>query len=215
MKFVRVFVAVAVSVLGLWFALRGVDVRHVGESWRSLQRPWLLLMIPAAMGVEFLLRAERWRRLLRPLAAVHLRLSFAITSAGFFLNNVLPFRAGELARLAWTSTHTTASVAGGVSVLAGDRLMDLSALLLLFLGGLLLRPEASAGVSVIPLAIAASVALTGLVAAARRPDVFIRCAERCRLPASVRDRLARLLEDRKSTRLNSSHRYISRMPSSA
>ncbi len=139
MKILRGVVAAGFTALGLWFALRGVDWAGVRVAAAHVQGPWTLLAIPAAGLAEFLLRTERWRILLGAPRSARRGL-FPTVAGAFFLNNVLPFRAGEAARVYWTHRRTGRPVAGCVAVLAVDRLWDMVSI-----GGLFLLAVASGG----------------------------------------------------------------------
>lgn len=132
-------VALLLSGAGLWFALRGADPQAMQESVRRIHAPYGLLLIPLVVFVEFSLRAWRWKILLAPLRRAPFKTLWFITAAGFFLNNVLPFRVGELARVYWTRQKTGAPFAAGLAVLAGDRVLDM--LCLLTLTGLVLSQK--------------------------------------------------------------------------
>lgn len=119
-----------VSAAGLWFAFRGARWGDIGRALTLLTRPYLLLSIPLAGLGEYLLRTERWRLLLGALPGER-RVLFRVVSGSFFLNNVLPFRAGEVARVYWTHRDTGRSVGAAVGALALDRASDVAALALL------------------------------------------------------------------------------------
>jgi hypothetical protein len=101
--------------------------------------PWLLLFVPLVAGVEYLIRTERWRLLLAEPRGKRGAL-FPIVAGAFFMNTVLPFRAGEAARVFWTHRHLGRPLAGTVAALTVDRLMDSLALVVLFLMALVARP---------------------------------------------------------------------------
>jgi glycosyltransferase 2 family protein len=125
--------ALGVSAAGLWFAFHGTSWEDLKASWASVRSPGWLLVFPAVAGAEFFLRTVRWTLLLKPLApaAARWRVLFPVTAAGFFLNNVLPFRAGELARVYWTRRRTGVPFTGGLAVLTADRVFDMLCLLTL------------------------------------------------------------------------------------
>ncbi|MBK8574131.1 MAG: flippase-like domain-containing protein [Elusimicrobia bacterium] len=139
MKTVRWGVALLVSGAGIWFALHGViwgDVRLALERVHHFE---LLLFIPLSGGLEYLIRTERWRLLLSE-SRDHRGRLFPIVAGAFFMNTVLPFRAGEAARIFWTHREMGRPLAATVAALAVDRFMDSLALVLLFLTALALRP---------------------------------------------------------------------------
>ena len=139
MKTARWVMAVLVSGAGIWFALHGVRWGDVRLALERVSHPWLLLLIPLLMGVEYLIRSERWRLLLAE--PVHRRKTlFPILAGAFFMNTVLPFRTGEAARIFWTHRRLGRPLAGTVAALAVDRLMDSLALVFLFLAAMSARP---------------------------------------------------------------------------
>lgn len=119
-----------VSAAGLWFAFRGVRWGELSRALSLLTRPYLLLSIPLAGLGEYLLRTERWRLLLGAPRGDR-RSLFPVVAGSFFLNNVLPFRAGEAARVYWTHRDTGRPLGAVVGALALDRAADVFALTLL------------------------------------------------------------------------------------
>lgn len=118
-------VGIAVSVLFLWFALRGV---HFGDVWEILRGSDLLLWALCTLTATaiFPLRARRWQAILAP---AHGRLPLGplwrSTAIGMMVNNVIPARAGELARaFALTRERREVRFTAAFASLAVDRLFD-------------------------------------------------------------------------------------------
>lgn len=130
----RSALGILLSAALLYWALRGVELAEV---WRELQRSNIALFVMSAVAATliFPLRARRWRTILDPVAP---RLPFGMlwraTAIGMMVNNVLPARAGELAR-AYALTRETSRVGFSASFasLAVDRLFDALVLVLLML----------------------------------------------------------------------------------
>lgn len=121
----RSILGIALSILLLWYTLRGEDF---GELWRVLSssNPWLWLACTIAATAIFPLRARRWQALLAP---GHGRLPLGplwrATAIGMMVNNVVPARAGELARaFALTRERSDVRFSGAFASLAVDRLFD-------------------------------------------------------------------------------------------
>jgi glycosyltransferase 2 family protein len=90
----------------------------------------------AALGlyaVATLLRGERWHHILA-LAGVRTRRSdcYALTTVGYMGNNVLPARAGEALRVVLLSQRTEASKRTLLSTVVAERLLDVIALVTIF-----------------------------------------------------------------------------------
>jgi glycosyltransferase 2 family protein len=129
----KAIVGTLLSLLLLWWALRGVSVREVAHEIRQAD-PWLLLLSIAIATAGFAVRALRWRILLLPvLREVPFRPRFAATTIGFAANNLLPARVGEFAR-AWSlSRLTPIGTAAAFGSLVVERVFDaLIVVLLLF-----------------------------------------------------------------------------------
>lgn len=112
-KHLRAVAGIAATAFFLWLALRGVDFREVGG--HMARANWWLLgaaVLVSTLGIH--VRALRWRWLLAASAPdVAFRPRLAATAIGFAVNNVLPARAGEFARV-WALNR-----AGGVPLSAG------------------------------------------------------------------------------------------------
>lgn len=155
---------VGLSAVGLWWALHGVPWHDVTARLHQANVPLLLLCAVAATGI-FPLRAIRWGVILDPVAP---KLPFGplwrSVAIGMMANNVLPARAGELARAySLNRERSEVSFSTALASLVVDRLFDgLSVLLLMavamldprFLGvteihGWSIRSAATLGVGVV------------------------------------------------------------------
>ncbi len=100
-----VYWAVAFALAGvlLYYSLRGIDWPQV---WQILSRADLMFVSLALLisTVALFFRAFRWRILLQSQAPVKLGTAFWATSAGYFGNNFLPARAGEIVRTMMVSS---------------------------------------------------------------------------------------------------------------
>lgn len=115
----------------LW-VLRDVSLAAV---WAELSRadPWLFFWAVVAATVIFPIRALRWRVILEPVApGLPFGPLWRATAIGMMINNVLPARAGEVAR-AFALTREVPKVTFSTSVasLVVDRLFDAVVLLVL------------------------------------------------------------------------------------
>jgi uncharacterized protein (TIRG00374 family) len=118
----RLLVGTLVSLVAFGLIVRDVDFAHVAGILARANYAWLLPSIAftiVAMGV----RAYRWRMLLDD--RVSLWRAFHVWNAGEFLNNVLPMRIGELARVYLLSRSGEVSGMQTLSSIAVERLLDL------------------------------------------------------------------------------------------
>jgi glycosyltransferase 2 family protein len=114
----------------LYFSLRGIDWPEV---WRIVSRAYLPYVFLALLISTFslFLRAYRWRILLQAKAPVPVGTAFWATSAGYFGNNFLPARAGELVRTMMMSAATGLGKTFVLTTALTERLADAIALVLI------------------------------------------------------------------------------------
>ena len=133
------------SVALLWYAFHGIAWAEVGVEIRRANL-WLLLLAALAATGIFPLRARRWRTILDP---VEPNLPFGplwrATAIGMMVSNIVPARAGELAR-AYALSREVGRVpfSTAFASLAVDRVFDALIILLLMFGAMLL-PSFPAG----------------------------------------------------------------------
>ena len=128
-------IGLVISGLLLWWVLHDVSLAEVWHEIRSARPGWFLAAIVAAT-LTFPLRTIRWRYLLRDQGAV---LPFAplwhATAIGFMANNLLPARAGEVARAYAARQLTGVRFMTAFGSIAVERVMDgLFLVGLLFIG---------------------------------------------------------------------------------
>lgn len=111
----------------LYFSLRGIDWRGAWELIRHASFLFLVVCISISSG-SLMLRALRWRVLLQSARPVSIGAAFWATSAGYFGNNFLPARAGELVRTFMISTGTGMSSAFVLTTALSERVSDAIAL---------------------------------------------------------------------------------------
>ena len=127
----RGIIGIALSAVLLWWTLRDVSLAVV---WAELRRSngWLFLFSTIASTVIFPLRARRWQTILEPVAPGQpFGALWRATAVGMMANNVLPARAGEIARAYALTRQTGVPLSTSIASLAVDRLFDMLVLLLL------------------------------------------------------------------------------------
>jgi len=116
----------------LYLAFRGIQLTEVVAHIRRANVGLLLLSAVTATCI-FPLRARRWRPILDPIAPdIPFAKLWSATAIGMMINNVVPARAGELAR-AYALSRSTPVVPfpAAFASLAVDRLFDAVVVLLL------------------------------------------------------------------------------------
>jgi hypothetical protein len=91
----------AVSAAALWASLAHANIRELGHAlWRG-HYGWLIPIF-LLMNLSFLLRAFFWKTTLSVRHRVSVGHLYSSVIVGVMANNILPFRAGELVRIAYT-----------------------------------------------------------------------------------------------------------------
>jgi uncharacterized protein (TIRG00374 family) len=128
--FTRVILPWGVTILALFLAFRGIEWPLLWSHLKSAD-PVLLLAAFLLTNLSYLFRAVRWK-LLFPRTELPLLSSLKVLILGFFMNNVLPARAGELVR-----AHLGGKVTGEqrtlvLATIASERLTDGLSISLMF-----------------------------------------------------------------------------------
>ncbi|MCS7054560.1 MAG: flippase-like domain-containing protein [Thermoflexales bacterium] len=138
-----VWIGVAISIVFLFLALRGI---HFDEFARAVQRANPLWLLPgiAFYFVSVIMRAWRWSYLLRPLKAVSAGRLFPIVVIGYMGNNIYPARIGELLRAYVLRRDEGVPIASSLATVLIERMMDGIVMIGFALIGLQSAPNVSA-----------------------------------------------------------------------
>src|SRR6478609_2044532 len=119
----RIWLGVLITLIFLVIAFRGQDFNAIRQALRDFNYIYLIPALALLFtGIWF--RAVRWRILLKPVVEISSRDVFPIVVIGFMANNILPFRAGELARSYALSSKTGARKSSALATIAVERLFD-------------------------------------------------------------------------------------------
>jgi uncharacterized protein (TIRG00374 family) len=115
----------------IYWTLRGISATQVAHALGA-SNPLLFAGSVFCATAIFALRAIRWRVILDPVAPnLSLGPLWRSTTIGMMVNNVVPARAGEIARAYALTREAPVSFAAALASLAVDRLFDAVVLLLL------------------------------------------------------------------------------------
>jgi len=180
-------VALALAGALLYFSLRGIEWRQVWTIVRGARLPF----VAAALGtisLALFIRAMRWRVLLSAERKIPVPLAFWATSAGYFGNNLLPARAGEVVRTLMVSRQSGMGKAFVLTTALSERVVDAIVLISISAAVLLTLPVRPGWLAhaARPFAV---LGLGGVVAIALVPafeSFWFRVLARLPLPASLR-----------------------------
>ena len=196
-----------VVTLGLLaWALHGVDARALIDHLRRAN-PWLMAATTALATLTFPLRAIRWQLILRGTSGSRLPLGplWHATAIGFMANNLLPVRAGELARAYAARQAVSVRFTTALASIAVERVFDGLVLVGLFTVALTVpsfpRDATIGGVRLAGLATAGAGLFAGILIIAlfvvHRPAPWMALlgrVARAVLPARTADRVTHLAE---------------------
>lgn len=127
----RIAVSLGLAALLLWLFFRNLDLGELARTLSAAHPGWLVLAL-AITFFNFPFRSWRWTRLLHHVQHIPQREAFSATCIGFAASVLLPARAGEIVRPAVLSRRTGLPFAPALASIAVERLIDLVAVVLLF-----------------------------------------------------------------------------------
>ena len=126
-----IYLGLLLSLVFLYFTFRGVDIRQVWFNIRKLDS-FFIAVSAALIVTEFILRAFRWKFLLNPNGAPKVHQLFSVLMIGYFSNNLIPLRMGELVRAQLLGTNYNVNRARAIATIVVERVCDMLTLLALF-----------------------------------------------------------------------------------
>ncbi|MGF1574296.1 MAG: lysylphosphatidylglycerol synthase transmembrane domain-containing protein [Sumerlaeia bacterium] len=124
-------IALIVSAFFLFLAFRKIDFSLLGTMVREIQWVWALPLV-GLTWISFYWRAWRWKVLLSPYRDLPLNTLYGPLMVGFAFNNILPARAGEIARPLALQKVSGIPFATAISSVVLERVCDMIVLLALF-----------------------------------------------------------------------------------
>ncbi len=187
--------ALAFAGILLYYSLRGIDWADV---WRVVSGAdaRLLLLALALSSFSLLLRALRWRVLLRAGAPVTLPTAFWALAAGYFGNNFLPARAGEVIRSLMVSSASGLSKTFVLTTALSERLCDAIALVVISSVILLSMPVKPGWFAhaATPFAILGLCGAAGIAILPRIQSFCHRCLQIMPIPIALKSKLTGVLD---------------------
>jgi uncharacterized protein (TIRG00374 family) len=186
--------ALLASVL-LYYSLRGIEWKQVARTVANAS-PGRLTLVAGIGTVTLFLRACRWRILLNAEGTVGVPTAFWATAAGYFGNNFLPARAGELVRTFMISSRSALDSTYVLATALSERVADAIALVVISATVLLMLPAqpgwvagAAKPFAILGLLGALAIGVLPLLGSAGRTAI-----ERAPLPHALRPRLITAME---------------------
>jgi len=188
-------VALTLAVVLLYYSLRGIDWRQVWLTLKTARLSYLALMW-AISTVSLVLRALRWRVLLQSGGPVGVATAFWATCAGYFGNNYLPARAGELVRTMMVDAEAGLGRTFVLTTALSERIVDAITLVLVSSLVLLTLPSRPGwyGPAARPFAIVGICGAFGIAILPRLERLWKYLLAHAPVPERFREKLVHILE---------------------
>ncbi len=188
-------IAILLAIVLLRYSLRGIDWKRVGALLIGAQ--WRYVALAMLISTSSLtLRALRWRLLLCAGRYVPVRTAFWATAAGYFGNNFLPARAGELVRTLMISSRSQLSKTYVLTTALSERVSDAIALVVISATVLIILPSKPGWLANAskPFAAGAFISVLAIAMLPRLEPLAERTVTRMPLSAPIQKKLIHLLE---------------------
>lgn len=129
----QIVVALSLTALSLFLALRGVDFAEVAQALQRVNGFWLVVSVGLIL-VTLVIRAQRWRVLLK--RQLTLNDAFGLINIGYLVNGVLPARAGDAARGIAGSLRGPVTPLAALSTVVVERVLDMLFIVLILVATL-------------------------------------------------------------------------------
>ncbi len=125
----KVWGSFLIGALALYLTLKNVDLDLLGLAVAHAQWIWFL---PAtiSLGLTLVIRGWRWSALM---GGTPFWMTFHANNIGYMLNMTLPLRIGEIGRAYAIKERSNVNLPGALSAIAVERILDLAAVVVLFL----------------------------------------------------------------------------------
>lgn len=129
-KTVKFSIGLLFSIAGLIYAFHQFNWAEFIKLLQGVNYIYLLGAILLQLAAVWV-RAVRWKWLLAPIKNISIKILFDATMIGYFGNNVLPLRMGELLRAYVVSNNSSISTSKVIGTLIVDRILDVLAVMIL------------------------------------------------------------------------------------
>ncbi len=131
----KIWIGLLISLLALYWAVRGVEFSRLAEELKKARWEWMLLALPLYL-VGYWSRARRVSQLLEPIKRVPTSRVLPPLVIGFLVNNILPLRLGEFVFAGLLGSREGVSRTASLAVVVLSRILDGITIVAFFLFGL-------------------------------------------------------------------------------
>ncbi|MEW5951062.1 MAG: lysylphosphatidylglycerol synthase transmembrane domain-containing protein [Elusimicrobiota bacterium] len=130
-KIAAFFAGLILSLIFLYLLFKNINFSDILSYYSKMNYFWLI-PFAAVLTLQLALRAVKWRMMLSPFAKTDFYSVFKLETAGLAVNNILPFRIGELARAFMGAKMFKVSSVSVFSTIVLERAVDFLAMVLIF-----------------------------------------------------------------------------------
>ncbi|MDR2192552.1 MAG: flippase-like domain-containing protein [Endomicrobium sp.] len=129
--FFKILLGIVFSAVLIWLTLRQIDFH---KSLELIKNANYYLLIPGVIiyALTYFLRSLRFYFMLRPIKKTRVFENFPYTMLGFFMNNIIPLRLGEVIRAKVTGERLGISRSAALGAIVIERLLDMIVFVLFF-----------------------------------------------------------------------------------
>lgn len=129
--FLKILLAVALSCILIYLTLRQIDFKNSLELIKNVN---YFVLIPGVLiyAFTYVLRSVRYYFIILPLKKTKVLDNFPCTMLGFFANNIIPLRLGELIRAKITGERFYISRSSVLATIVIERILDVIVFILFF-----------------------------------------------------------------------------------
>ena len=130
-KYYKLFLSFIITAVCIYFAFRGENYISLFSQIRDIKSSFLILSI-LLLVFSCYIRALRWKYILSYNKSINTHLLFGSVMVGYFGNNVLPFRLGEILRSYSAAFYYNISFTSVLGSVVLERIMDLGFVIIMF-----------------------------------------------------------------------------------
>lgn len=120
----KFWIGIAISALFLYVAFRGIDFSALKKIISTASLEWIFIGF-AFYIVNLITRGLRWQYIFKHVKPVSLWAMIGATLVGYFANNVLPMRLGEIVRAVYIGEKEKCDKSAAFGTIAVERIFDI------------------------------------------------------------------------------------------
>ena len=130
-KYYKLWLSFIITSVCIYFAFKDENYLNLFNQIKNIKMSFLILSI-LILIISCYLRALRWKYILTNSGVKNIHLLFGSVMVGYFGNNVLPFRLGEILRSYSTTFYCNISFTQAFGSVVLERIMDLGFVIIMF-----------------------------------------------------------------------------------